>query len=196
MTTLYPIYLYKRWLNIRFLLYQLLDALNSVSPNQNCLPLQVFVFVVLFIYCLITSPLLIIVIAASCVTCFILSAKQVCLNHVTERNWIFYNFPTLSLVALGVGDIDNVIFSFQQNRKLMIANHEVTLVQQYAVVALFSIPIFLIAGAGTYSYCSVLTHESCSAMGLQSWEHFCRTLLMEQNAIFTRWIPLSTYVKD
>jgi len=71
----------------------------------------VFVFVVLFIYCLITSPLLIIVIAASCVTCFILSAKQ-------------------------------------QNRKLMIANHEVTLVQQYAVVALISIPIFLIAGAG------------------------------------------------
>jgi len=71
----------------------------------------VFVFVVLFIYCLITSPLLIIVIAASCVTCFFLSTKQ-------------------------------------QNRKLMIANHEVTLVQQYAAVALFSIPIFLLAGAG------------------------------------------------
>merc|ERR1712045_574815 len=71
----------------------------------------VFVFIVLFIYCLITSPLLIIVIAVSCVTCFVLSAKQ-------------------------------------QNRKLMIANHEVTLVQQYAVVGLVSIPLFLLAGAG------------------------------------------------
>ena len=30
----------------------------------------------------------------------------------------------------------------------MIANHEVTLVQQYAVVALVSIPLFLLAGAG------------------------------------------------
>ena len=38
----------------------------------------------------------------------------------------------------------------------MIANHEVTLVQQYAAVALFSIPIFLLAGAGTYYCCSLM----------------------------------------
>ena len=38
----------------------------------------------------------------------------------------------------------------------MIANHEVTLVQQYAVVGLVSIPLFLLAGAGT-----IYIHDSC-----------------------------------
>ena len=38
----------------------------------------------------------------------------------------------------------------------MIANHEVTLVQQYAVVGLVSIPLFLLAGAGTIYITPVL----------------------------------------
>ena len=42
----------------------------------------------------------------------------------------------------------------------MIANHEVTLVQQYAVVGLVSIPLFLLAGAGTIYITPVLEFHS------------------------------------
>ena len=122
-----------------------LRMIMNHSFTYLSLSLQVFVFVVLFIYCLITSPLLFIVIAASCTTCLILSAKQV------HRFSNFYHLMWLSCLVA-----KTFVFSFQQNRKLMIANHEVTLVQQYAAVALFSIPIFLLAGAGTYYCCSLM----------------------------------------
>lgn len=71
----------------------------------------VFVFPVLFMYCLIAYPLLIVVLIASGVICYQLSAKQ-------------------------------------RERKLMIANHEVTITLQYAIVLLLSIPILLLTGAG------------------------------------------------
>ena len=72
----------------------------------------VFVFLILFLYCLITSPLLLIVMAASGGGCYLLSLKQ-------------------------------------RERKLMLAGREVTLAQQYALVAFCSIPLFLLAGAGS-----------------------------------------------
>lgn len=81
---------------------------NNVEHFQSN---YVFVFPVLFIYCLIAYPLLIVVLIASGVICYQLSAKQ-------------------------------------RERKLMIANHEVTITQQYAVVLLLSIPILLLTGAG------------------------------------------------
>jgi len=71
----------------------------------------VMVFLVLVLYCLITSPLLLIVIAASGGAAYIAGLKN-------------------------------------NDRKLSIAGHEVSLAQQYALIGLCSIPFFLLAGAG------------------------------------------------
>jgi len=71
----------------------------------------VFVFLILFIYCLITSPMLLIVMALSGGTCYYLSRRN-------------------------------------NDRKIFLGGKEVSLAQQYGVVALCSIPMFLLAGAG------------------------------------------------
>jgi len=72
----------------------------------------VFVFLILFIYCLITSPFLLVAMAVSGGACYYASIKQV-------------------------------------QRKLILGGREVTLAQQYAAIAVGSIPLFVIAGAGT-----------------------------------------------
>lgn len=72
----------------------------------------VFVFLILFIYCLITSPFLLVAMAASGGSCYYASLKQA-------------------------------------QRKLILGGREVTLAQQYAAIAVGSIPLFVIAGAGT-----------------------------------------------
>merc|ERR1712038_837897 len=72
----------------------------------------VFVFLILFIYCLITSPFLLIAMAMSGGACYYASHKQ-------------------------------------GQRKLILGGREVTLAQQYAAIAVGSIPLFVIAGAGT-----------------------------------------------
>jgi len=71
----------------------------------------VFVFLILFLYCLITSPLLLIVMAISGGGCYYLSTKHA-------------------------------------DKKIMLGGREVTLAQQYGIVAVCSIPLFLLAGAG------------------------------------------------
>jgi len=72
----------------------------------------VFVFLILFIYCLITSLFLLVAMAVSGGACYYASIKQV-------------------------------------QRKLILGGREVTLAQQYAAIAVGSIPLFVIAGAGT-----------------------------------------------
>ena len=72
----------------------------------------VFVFLGLFLYCLLTSPLLLIALGALAGGCHILRLRQ-------------------------------------QERKLMLAGREVPLAQQYAGVALLSVPIFLLVGASS-----------------------------------------------
>jgi len=72
----------------------------------------VFVFLILFLYCLITSPFLIVAMAASGGGCYYASLKQ-------------------------------------GQRKLILGGREVTLAQQYAAIAVASIPLFVFAGAGT-----------------------------------------------
>ena len=72
----------------------------------------VFVFLGLFLYCLLTSPLLLIALGALAGGCHILRLRQ-------------------------------------QERKLMVAGREVPLAQQYAGVALLSVPIFLLVGASS-----------------------------------------------
>ncbi|KAJ9594081.1 hypothetical protein L9F63_014493 [Diploptera punctata] len=71
-----------------------------------------FVFLGLIAYCLITSPLLLIAVAASLGACYILSLKNA-------------------------------------ERKINILGHELTLAQQYGMVALCSLPLFYLAGAGS-----------------------------------------------
>ena len=71
----------------------------------------VFVFVILFLYCLITSPLLLIVMALSGGLCYYLSVKNT-------------------------------------DRKIILGGREVSLAQQYGVVAVCSVPLFLFVGAG------------------------------------------------
>eukprot|EP00090_Calanus_glacialis_P024404 TRINITY_DN378_c0_g1_i1.p1 TRINITY_DN378_c0_g1~~TRINITY_DN378_c0_g1_i1.p1 ORF type:complete len:203 (-),score=65.35 TRINITY_DN378_c0_g1_i1:122-730(-) len=71
----------------------------------------VLVFLVLVVYCLISSPLLLIVIAAAGGASYFASTKN-------------------------------------SQRKLAIAGHEVSLAQQYGLIAVCSIPFFLWAGAG------------------------------------------------
>lgn len=71
----------------------------------------VFVFVILFLYCLISSPFLLIAMAMSGGACW----------YAGFRN---------------------------QNQKLMLGGKEVALAQQYAAIAIISIPLFLFAGAG------------------------------------------------
>nr|CAD7463586.1 unnamed protein product [Timema tahoe] len=70
-----------------------------------------FVFLGLIAYCLITSPLLLIAVAASLGACYILSLKN-------------------------------------SERKISFMGHELTLVQQYGLIAVCSFPIFYLAGAG------------------------------------------------
>merc|ERR1712244_38928 len=71
----------------------------------------VLVFLVLVLYCLISSPLLLLVIAAAGGASYYASSKN-------------------------------------SERKLAIAGHEVSLAQQYGLIAVCSIPFFLWAGAG------------------------------------------------
>ena len=75
---------------------------------------QVFVFLILFLYCLITSPFLLVAMAASGGACW----------YAGHRN---------------------------QDRKLILGGKEVPLAQQYAAIGVISIPLFVIAGAGTFS---------------------------------------------
>nr|CAD7570474.1 unnamed protein product [Timema californicum] len=70
-----------------------------------------FVFLGLIAYCLITSPFLLIAVAASLGACYILSLKN-------------------------------------SERKISFMGHELTLVQQYGLIAVCSFPIFYLAGAG------------------------------------------------
>jgi len=72
----------------------------------------VFVFVGLFVYCLLTSPLLLVAMAALAGGCHILRLRQA-------------------------------------ERKLVLAGREVPLAQQYAGVALLSIPVFLLVGGSS-----------------------------------------------
>jgi len=72
----------------------------------------IYVFVVLIAYCLLTSPMLLICIAASLGACYILQLKN-------------------------------------KERKIRFMGREVSLAQQYAGVGIASIPIFILAGAGT-----------------------------------------------
>merc|ERR1712243_335573 len=71
----------------------------------------VLVFLILVLYCLISSPLLLIVIAGAGGAAYFAAIKN-------------------------------------ETRKIAIAGHEVTLAQQYAGIAVVSIPFFLLAGAG------------------------------------------------
>ena len=80
---------------------------NYITSNSN---FQVFVFLILFLYCLITSPLLLVVMALSGGACYYLSMKNAA-------------------------------------RKVFLGGREVSLAQQYGVVAICSIPMFLLAGA-------------------------------------------------
>lgn len=70
------------------------------------------VCVVLFLFCLLTSPLLLIVMAASGGACYILKIKQA-------------------------------------ERKLQIGGKEIGLPQQYGIVAICSLPMFLLAGVSS-----------------------------------------------
>jgi len=72
----------------------------------------IYVFVVLIAYCLLTSPMLLLAIAASLGGCYILQLKN-------------------------------------KERKVKFMGKEVSLAQQYVGVGLASIPIFILAGAGT-----------------------------------------------
>merc|ERR1712203_179553 len=71
----------------------------------------VLVFLILVLYCLISSPLLLIVIAGAGGAAYFAAIKN-------------------------------------ETRKIAIAGHEVTLAQQYAGIAVVSIPFLLLAGAG------------------------------------------------
>ena len=62
---------------------------------------------------------------------------------------IFHSVYRFLTLWMWLRCLEEFISLFQQSRKLMLANHEVTLVQQYGAVALISVPIFLLAGAGT-----------------------------------------------
>lgn len=42
----------------------------------------------------------------------------------------------------------NIIVDIQKERKLMLGGREINLGQQYALVGLCSVPLFLLAGAG------------------------------------------------
>ncbi|TRY80382.1 hypothetical protein TCAL_04860 [Tigriopus californicus] len=72
----------------------------------------VLVFLVLFIYCLVTSPMLLVVLALSGGASYYLTLKQ-------------------------------------KERKLVLGGREVSLAQQYGLVGLCAIPLFLLAGAGS-----------------------------------------------
>merc|ERR1712115_536041 len=84
---------------------RLIKNVEYFQSNYVC------VFLVLVLYCLISSPLLLIVIAG----------VGGALYYATIKN---------------------------DTRKIAIAGHEVTLAQQYGVIALTAIPFFLLAGAG------------------------------------------------
>ncbi|XP_023345533.1 prenylated Rab acceptor protein 1 [Eurytemora carolleeae] len=71
----------------------------------------VLVFLLLWVYCLVTSPLLLVVMAAAGGACYFISVKN-------------------------------------QEQKITVAGHEISLAGQYGLVLLCSIPLLLIAGAG------------------------------------------------
>jgi len=71
----------------------------------------VLVFLLLFVYCLVTSPLLLVVMGMAVGACYFISMKN-------------------------------------KQQKITLAGHELSLAGQYGAVALCSIPLFLLAGAG------------------------------------------------
>eukprot|EP00057_Strongylocentrotus_purpuratus_P032351 XP_787350.2 PREDICTED: prenylated Rab acceptor protein 1 [Strongylocentrotus purpuratus] len=71
-----------------------------------------FVFIILAIYCIMTSPMLIIFLGALFGAFYWINVKN-------------------------------------QSRKLKIGSYELTLIQQYGAVAMLSIPLFFLAGAGS-----------------------------------------------
>jgi hypothetical protein len=71
----------------------------------------VLLFLLLWVYCLITSPLLLLVMAAAGGVCYFISVKN-------------------------------------QEQKISVAGHEISLAGQYGLVLLCSIPLLLLAGAG------------------------------------------------
>ena len=88
------------------------------------------VFIVLVLYCLISSPLLLIVIAATGGACYIAGLKNADRKlSIAGKYQTSLPFPTISSLCLSVG-------------------HEVSLAQQYGLIGVCSIPFFLIAGAG------------------------------------------------
>ena len=101
--------------------------------------LQVFVFVILFLYCLITSPMLLIVMAISGGLCYYLSSKNVrCSCTIIKTTFCL---------------IQTFFKLIQTDRKIILGGREVSLAQQYGVVAVCSVPMFLFAGAGKIILC-------------------------------------------
>ena len=90
----------------------------------------VLVFLVLVLYCLISSPLLLIVIAGAGGAAYFASVK-----NETRKIAIAGTRPTNVLLKPKGSTHPN-------------SGHEVTLAQQYAAIATASIPFFLLAGAG------------------------------------------------
>merc|ERR1712226_911316 len=84
---------------------RLVKNLDYFQSNYVC------VFLVLVLYCLISSPLLLIVIAGAGGAAYYAAVKN-------------------------------------EGRKIAIAGHEVSLAQQYGIIAVTAIPFFLLAGAG------------------------------------------------
>ena len=94
----------------------------------------VLVFLILVLYCLISSPLLLIVIAGAGGAAYFAAVK-----NETRKIAIAGTKKTHK------GNKEILKRSFNSNPFL---GHEVTLAQQYAAIATASIPFFLLAGAG------------------------------------------------
>lgn len=119
----------KEWINARrqnIRPWSIFLSTNRLKPPNNVAHISqriirnidyfqsnyIFVFLGLVIYCVLTSPLLLIAVAASAGACYIVKLKN-------------------------------------SNQQVKIFGHEVTLVQQYGLVMLFSFPLFYLAGAGS-----------------------------------------------
>ena len=74
-------YFQSNYVSFKIIIYQnssyLKHFLNQNYQNILIMYIQVFVFLILFIYCLITSPMLLIVMALSGGTCYYLSRRNV-----------------------------------------------------------------------------------------------------------------------
>ncbi|EFX84691.1 hypothetical protein DAPPUDRAFT_47113 [Daphnia pulex] len=70
------------------------------------------IFIILILYCLLTSPLLLFAVGTSLGACYLISRKN-------------------------------------DDQKLSILGHELSLAQQYGLIAMVSLPLFYLAGAGS-----------------------------------------------